>query len=307
MTPAEYTAQMSKLFTGKLDWFEALNTPYIKRRIEEMPPIIRQALDSQEVVMPSRLTEFSEKTGFGISASDGFFTAGTYVMVLDQQRRIGKKAGKTGKELEDWARNETERIVDRLAQPTRRGSRSAYENILQDGAWKTLFNFGSESRKNLGLIMHAAVKGDVKTKAGTAFYVLIANALFAEILRTGWRDLLNDEESEDDWDLTVIALNAVLDPLYGVPIFGAMAQDAVKSAAGQRTMSGTVLDTGQNAIPAIKRIAELDYNAEEFDNVVTDMNRVLGGAAMLDQRAASLRSIGNILEQAAKLANNLID
>jgi DNA (cytosine-5)-methyltransferase 1 len=305
MSPGAYISRFSKLISGELDWFEALNTPYIQRRISEMPPIIRQALESKQNRMPRKLHEISEKIGFGISGADGFFTAGTYVMVLDHQREKGAKKGKSGADLDAWARNETERIMDKIAQPIRRGARSTFENEEGRGAMKTLWNFASEARKNGALAMYAFGKGNAQQKIGVGIYLLLLNGLLVEVMRTGMRDLLDPDEDEDDWDWGAIITNAVLDPLYGVPIFGSLMQDFIKSLFGYRTFSGTVLDSGESAVPAIKRFLEMDYSDASMAKIISDVNKLLSGIALMSQTAASAKSIGNILEQVAELFENL--
>jgi hypothetical protein len=304
MSPGVYLGQLRKLVTGQLNFPQALRTAYIQRRIAEMPPIIRQAIETGKGDFPNRLRELAEKIGYGISASDGFFTAATYVMTLDHQMSLGRKRGLDGPELERWARNETERIVDRLAQPTRKGARSVWENNAT-GAHRTLASFISEARKNTALLHFAFTKGGKEGMARTGGYLLFA-AIFSELLRTGWRDLRDDEEGEDDWNLSAMIANAALDWTYGIPIFGGVIQDFVKAAVGEKTFSGTILESGNNAIPAARRLLSWDYSMDDIETTVSDLNKVLGAIGAAYQPASDAKVIGNVMEDAAKIIDNIL-
>ena len=304
MSIPSFAKRFAMLHAGRLDWFEALNTPYIRRRIEEMPPIIRQAIESNAGSMPNRLDQIAEMIGSAISISDGFFTAATYVMVLDERREAGASLGMTGERLESWARNETERIVDRLAQPVRKGARSTFENNA-NGAWRTLWNFASDARNKAQIAAYAIGKGNAEQRVGAAFYLFIGSSMFSVILKEWWRDVRSDDE-DDDWDPGRMALEMVIDPLYGVPIFGAMAQDVVRAGFGEKTWDGTILDSGKNAIPSVKRLTRWDYDDDEIDRIVSDVNKIIGGFSIFSKNAANAKSITNIIEDGTKVIDNLI-
>lgn len=305
MGPRTYWKQFAKLWFSPTDWAEALRTPYIQRRIDEMPPVIRQAIESNRKIGPSRLADINDKLGYGISATDGFFTAGTYAMVYDWKKQEAARLGVPAESVEAFARNETERIMDRLAQPTRKGARSIYENNMS-AEGRVFFNFISEARKNMALLSYAAQR-DRSKLAGTAQFVILSAAI-STLLRAGWQDLRDDDEDNDAmiWHPGKLALELVLDPLYGIPVVGGMLQDAIKAGFGFKTFGGTILESGQSAIPAARRLIAWDYDADEIDRIAGDVNAILGALGYFSRRAAALTSITNVVEDALKVYDNLI-
>jgi hypothetical protein len=304
MGVATYWKQFGKLWFTPTNWADALRTPYIQRRIDEMPPVVRQVLESNRKLAPSRLSDINDKLGYGISASDGFFTAASYAMVYDWKQEQGRKMEMDGDFLETWARNETERIMDRIAQPTRKGARSIFENTLGPEG-RAFFNFFSDSRKNVALASYAAQK-DRSKLAGVAQFVFL-NAAISSVIRAAWADLRDDDEEMDElyWNPGKIALEIAIDPLYGIPVVGGMLQDAIKSAFGFKVFGGSIFESGQSAIPATRRLLALDYDADEIDRIAADVNAILGAFGYFSREAAALTSITNVIEDALKVYDNL--
>ena len=304
MGPRRYAVQLSKLMFRPSNWIEAFKSDYIQRRIDEMPAIVRQVLDSQKRLGPSRLADINEKLGYGISTTDGFFTAATYAMLYDLKKQEALKLGIPADQIEAFARNEAERITERLAQPTRKGTKSIYENNL-GAEGRALFNFISEPRKNAALISYAFAKDPSKI-AGTAMFVIL-NAMIASVIRAAWQDFRDDDEEEDVtiYNPYKLALEIAIDPIYGIPVVGGMIQDLIKASFGFKTFGGTLLEGGENAIPAARRMIALDYDPEEIDRAVSDTNAILGLLGIFDRRFASLTSITNVVEDVAKVYDNL--
>jgi hypothetical protein len=308
MPAGQYLRQLSKLLTGRLNWFKALDTPYIRRRIEQMPPVVRQALAAGRG-MPNRLNQISEGIGYGITGSDGLFTAGTYVMVLDHQRTIGARMGMTGTDLDTWARNETERIVDRVAQPTRQGTRSIIE-IRGTVEQRVLWTFASESRKNLGLMIAGFSNRSNRQKAiGTAIYTILFGAVLTSLFRSAWRDSRDDEDDdlfdEKNWSPANMAWAVSTDWMGGVPFAGDITRDALLVLGGQRTFDGTVLDSPKKGARGAKNLLTWDYDRDEWDRVLADLQAVIAGAGTVDKNAASIAGIANAVVDAAKVVKNL--
>lgn len=148
MPTGSYVKRLGMLLSGNLDWSAAFNSPYIQRRIKELPPIARQAMDGLKSDKPTTRKAIMQYMGTLIGGADGLFTAGTYAMVYDYHLTLAKEMGMTGAEAEAHARNTAERATDRLAQPTRAGAKSLYENISMGHPLARLaFSFASESRK----------------------------------------------------------------------------------------------------------------------------------------------------------------
>ena len=227
-------------------------------------------------------------------------------MVYDWKQEQGREMGMTGDLLETWARNETERIVDRIAQPTRKGARSIFENTLGPEG-RAFFNFFSEARKNVALVSYAAQK-DPSKLAGVAQFVFL-NAAISSVIRAAWADLRDDDEEMDElyWNPGKIALEIAIDPLYGIPVVGGMLQDAIKSAFGFKVFGGSIFESGQSAIPATRRALTLDYDADEIDRIASDLNAILGAFGYFSRDAAALTGITNVIEDALKVYDNLVD
>ena len=306
MGVATYWKQFGKLWFSPTNWVEALRTPYIQRRIDEMPPVVRQVLESNRKLAPSRLSDMNDKLGYGISASDGFFTAASYAMVYDWKQGQGREMGMDGDLLETWSRNETERIMDRIAQPTRKGARSIFENTLGPEG-RAFFNFFSEARKNVALASYATQK-DPSKLAGVAQFVFL-NAAMSSVIRAAWADLRDDDEEADEiyWNPGKIVLEIAIDPLYGIPVVGGMLQDAIKAAFGFKVFGGSIFESGQNAIPATRRVLTNDYDGVEIDRRAADFNAILAAFGYFSRDAAALTSITNVVEDALKVYDNLVD
>jgi hypothetical protein len=308
MPAGQYLRQLSKLFTGRLNWLEALDTPYIRRRIEQMPPVVRQALEAGQG-MPNRLNQIAEGIGYGITGSDGLFTAGTYVMVLDHQRTIGARMGMTGADLDTWARNETERIVDRVAQPTRQGARSIIE-IRGTVEQRVLWTFASESRKNLGLMIAGFSNRSNRQRAiGTAIYTILFGAVLTSLFRSAWRDSRDDDDDdlfdEKNWSPANMAWSVATDWMGGVPFAGDIARDALLVLGGQKTWDGTILDAPKKGAIGVKNLYLWDYDRDEWDRVLADIQAIIAGAGTANKNAASIAGIANAVVDAAKVVKNL--
>lgn len=298
-----YLRRFFKLMSGQMGWGEALNSPYIQRRIAQMPPQVQVAMAGLRANKPSQIREAARRVGWLLSGIDGLATAGTYAMVYDYQLELMKKAGVTGAQAEAAAREEAERTVDEIAQPTRAGARSAFElsqtSPLQTVAWA----FGSEPRKNLALLAYLQrAKRPLNEKGRALLYVLIFNGVFAALMRTMLRDLRDDEDDEifdwdDTWNPKRLLMMVLTEPLYGVPVLGEMTEEAIFRAAREYRPEGSLYSVADPAF-SLSRVPQHFSNLLEGEvdgrMLVKDINNILRGFGYAFPTAAGAAALSNL-------------
>jgi putative endonuclease len=196
------------------------------------------------------------KLGNLIGVSDAMFTAGTYAIVYDWQLEQAKEAGDA--KAEETAHANTERIVDRLAQPTRTGTRSLIELTATSPAFRIMWAFASDSRKNVGLLAYAYAKKPARAKLGVTAFLLF-NAAIAAVLRTALRDALSGDDDDEvfdpkQWDAKRIALAVATEPMNGIPYLGPLAQGMIFDAAGLWSPQGGLLSAATRVPDAVGNI-----------------------------------------------------
>lgn len=302
MPTGAYLARFGKLMAGKLSWKAALDSDYIQRRIKDMPPAVALAMQGLRSEKPNIVREAARRLGQLISGFDGLFTAGTYAIVYDYQLAQANRNGLSGAFAEQFAREETERIVDEIAQPTRAGARSIYELNATNPVARAVWAFSSEARKNLGLTLYAGSKGGAGDFGKALFYVLVLNGLVATVVRSAFRDLRDDDDEEvfdeKNWGWKRMAATLISDPLYGFPVIGEALQSAIFNAFGVYTPSGPLFDFAP-AVPAAKRMVgqypfDLMDGELDFRDVVRDVNRILSTAGLFNSTIAGAASISNL-------------
>jgi hypothetical protein len=298
-----YLRRFFKLMSGQMGWGEALNSPYIQRRIAQMPPQVQVAMAGLRANKPSQIREAARRVGWLLSGNDGLSTAGTYAMVYDYQLEQMKKAGMTGAEAEAAAREEAERTVDEIAQPTRAGARSAFElsqtSPLQTVAWA----FGSEPRKNLAMLAYLQrAKRPLNEKGRALLYVLVFNGVFAALMRTMLRDLRDDDDDEifdwdDTWNPKRLLMMVLTEPLYGVPVLGEMTEEAIFRAAREYQPEGSLYSVADPAF-SLSRVPQHFSNLLEGEvdgrMVVKDINSILRGFGYAYPTAAGAAALSNL-------------
>jgi hypothetical protein len=309
-----YLRRFSKLMTGQMGWGEALNSPYIQRRIAQMPPQVQVAMAGLRANKPSQIREAARRVGWLLSGNDGLSTAGTYAMVYDYQLEQMKKAGMTGAQAEAAAREEAERTTDEIAQPTRAGARSSFElsqtSPLQTVAWA----FASEPRKNVALLAYLQrAKRPLTEKGRATLYVFIINGLFAAIVRTMLRDLRDDEDDEifdwdDTWSPKRLAMMVMTEPLYGVPVLGEMAEEAIFRAFREYRPEGSLYSVADPAF-SLSRVPEHFSNLLEGEvdgrRLVKDINNILRGFGYAYPTAAGAAALSNLGKEVYEMADNI--
>jgi hypothetical protein len=308
MPVRDYIVRLSKLLTGNLGWGEALNSPYIQRRLALMPASVQVAMEGLRAGKPNMIKHAAQRVGQLLSGTDALFTAGTYAMVFDYQLTKATRAGVDPVTAAEIARNEAERIVDEIAQPTRQGTRSLFEATATNPLGRVAWAFASEARKNMALVAYTGGKRPSGDLARALLYVIVFNGVLSALIRTAWRDLRDDEEGEDEWGMRRILLSVASEPLYGFPGFGEIAQDAIFAAAGEWKPSGSILDAPVKAPPAIVRAPENFGMVLEgdFEQPLRDLETILMAGGLFNDTVAGLASFSHVLRDAESLIRNFI-
>lgn len=309
MPMGSYLKRLGLLLTGNLGWGKALASPYIQRRVQQMPPLVRAAMEGLKAQKPGLLRHAVQKLGLLIPGADGLFTAGTFAMVYDYQLSQAKRMGLSGAEAEAHALTAAERITDRVAQPTRPGARSLYENTATNPIVRVVWAFASESRKQMGLLLYSLAKRPAVEKLRAFNYVLIYGTLLASMIRAAMRDV--QDEGEDDevfdernWSVKRLALSMATDPLHGVPVFGGMAQNYIFKGAGEYRASGTLLSNGERAVKPLMRLDELVTGELEAREAIRDVELILSGLGLFNSDLAAAASLAHLADDLFGMAQN---
>ncbi|GAT33299.1 hypothetical protein TSACC_21712 [Terrimicrobium sacchariphilum] len=308
MPTGSYLSRLGKLFTGQLGWGTAFQSDYIQRRLQEMPPVVRQAVEGIRAEKPNRLRYAVSKLGQLIGGTDALMTAGTYAIVHDYQLKRAHESGLTGADAERAAREAAERSVDRLAQPTRAGARSLFENTATNPAVRLAWAFASDARKNFGLMAYALANRPAAEAARVITAVWIANSVMAALIRSAWADARNDDDEEifdaKNWSPKTLALKAATDPLAGIPFLGDKAQGMVLRAFGVWTPDGDILSSIDRAAVSVNRID--DYLSGDFEakDVFRDVDTILSGMGLLNSNIAAAASLAHLSSDLFNVTKN---
>jgi hypothetical protein len=301
-----YASRLSKLLTGRLSWADALNSPYIQRRLAQMPPSVQIAMEGLRAGKPNAVKHAVQRIGRLLAGTDALFTAGTFAIVYDYQLAKSLKAGVDPVTAAEVARNEAERIVDEIAQPTRQGTRSLFESTTTNPLGRVAWAFASEARKNMALVAYTGAKRPVGELSRALLYVIVFNGVLSSLIRTAWKDLRDDDEDEDEWSLQRILLSVATEPLYGFPGFGEIAQDAIFAAAGEYKPSGSILDAPKKIPTAIVRAPENFQMLLEGDleQPLRDLETLLMAGGLFNDNIAAVSSLAHIVRDAEALIRN---
>ena len=304
MPTTAYLSRLGKLMTGNLKWGDSLRSDYIQRRLKQMPPIVRQAMEGLDASKPNAIKHAAQRMGQLLSGADAVFTAGTYAIVYDHRLSLARSNGLSGPEAEQYARNEAERITDRIAQPTRQGARSFFENASTNPLARLSWNFASEARKNIALGAFAVATKDPVRVARAALYVIAINGFMATAIRNAWRDARSEEDDEifDDqhWRWKRFFLLSMTDWLYGVPMIGEELQNAIMSGAGEWTFGGSSLSAIPNSVPAFKRL----FLEGDTDELLRDVESIMTAIGLGNDTAAATTSFLHIARDVNGLLKN---
>lgn len=250
MPVGSFLTRIAKLTTGQLGWGDAIRSEYIQRRMNQMPPVVRDMMAGMASGTPNRAKFLATMAGRSITGADGLFTAGTYAIFYDYHLKLARQAKDATPEA--TAHREAERLTDQVAQPTRTGARSWLEVANQGNpAFRAAWNFSSDPRQKMSLFVYESMRRDISggekaMAAGKSFgLVWIVGGVLATLLRTISRDLRNDDDDEifDEryWNPYRLGLMAAMGPLGGVPFLGGMLEDSTYKATGQFMPRGGML------------------------------------------------------------------
>ena len=294
-----YLSRLGKLVTGNLGWGDAINSKYIQRRIKQMPPTVQIAMEGLKAGKPNELKHQVEKIGQLISGTDALWTAGTYAMVYDYQLGQAKALGYRGQSAEDYAHNIAERITDRLAQPTRMGTRSIYELTATNPGARLAWAFASESRKNLALLAYTKANRPLKRfLAATAGYVVF-NLAMGALIRNAWKDMRDDGDDEDDffdektWNWKRMGVAMLTEPLQGMPLLGDYTEKGINAALGQYHQSSDLINF-ERGIKSFKNIPDILQGERDAEGVLKDIDGMVSLMGLFNQNAAAAASLTHI-------------
>jgi hypothetical protein len=245
MPVGSFLTRLGKLMAGRLAWGDAINSEYIQRRVNQMPPVVRDMMQGLAAGTPNRAKFLAGKLGQTIAGADGLFTAGTYAIFYDYHLKLARQAKDANPEA--TAHREAERLTDQVAQPTRTGARSWLEVANQGNpAFRAAWNFSSDPRQKMALVVYEAMRRDGEgTAVKSAALVWVVGGVLATLMRTIIRDLRNDDDDEifDEryWNPYRIALMAATGPFGAVPFLGGMLEDSTYAATGQFMPRGGML------------------------------------------------------------------
>jgi len=309
MPTASYLKRMGMLASGQLGLKAAWDSPYIQRRLKEMPPVVRQLMEGLNSGSPTRIKYAVQMLGRSISGADALFTAGTYAIVYDYRLTKLMEGGVGLAQAERMAREEAERITDRLAQPMRAGARSMMElRMSGNPAFRMAWNFASEARKNLGVVLYAMARRGGAQAGRTVMAMWVLQSLMANLIRAAWRDARDDEDDdlfdEKNWSAKRLALAVLTEPLAGVPVVGDLVESAVYRGAGEHQFSGGLLELGR-AVSAVKRIPATLAGEQEGAEVLRDMEAILMGMGLFSTNLAAAASLSHIARDLFGVGENV--
>ena len=305
-----YLTRFAKLMTGRLDWSGALSSDFIQRRKVQMPAVVQQALDGLKSSKPSRLKHLVRKLGETIPGADALFTAGTYAIVHDYQKSQAKRLGLAGPQAEEFARNEAERVTERVAQPVRPGARSYYEVSASDPARRILWSFASDARQKFALSVLGHSDRSIGEKARAYAVTWLVGGVVATMVRSAIRDLKDDEDDEvfdeRNWDPGRLALSALTGPLGGEPLLGDIGESSIFAAFGEYMPSGTMLDTGKNFVQAAKKVPDWFTGERDVEGAIKDAEAMLTALGLASDEAAAVTSLSHIVRDLFSVGQNVV-
>jgi hypothetical protein len=253
---------------------------------------------------PSKLKYASRKMGETIAGADALFTSGTYAIIYDYQLKLNN-----GNEA--LAHAEAERLTEQIAQPTRPGTRSLYENLQTNPILKLGWAFASEPRQKLGYLAFSFSKHKTaKDRARAFFLVWGAGGVFASLIRAVMADLRDDEDDEwfdeKNWDPKRLALMSLTGPLGGLPIIGDVAEGALFKLFGEYVPQGNLFSSGEKALQSAKNIDDWFTGDREFMDAVKDVESILSGAGLVSGNAASLATFMHVIRDLLSIIDNAL-
>lgn len=309
MPVGSYLKRIGKLMTGQMGWGTALRSEYIQRRLKQMPPIVRQAMAGLRSGDVSQLKHQVQRIGRLIGGADALFTAGTYAMIYDYNLKVvAPKLGVTGAQAEAYAHQQAEIETDRVAQPTRPGARSFFENTSTHPAMRLAWAFASESRQKLVLWIYAMAKKPWQQKVRATALTWLVGGLFASVIRAAMRDARDDGEDDEvfderNWNPSLLLAQTITSPLRGIPFLGEGLEALIMKAMGEYHPEGNLFSVGGKASSAIMDIPE--WGSQDASKTLKDVEDLLTAVGVFHDGAASATSVMHIVRDIFGVADNL--
>lgn len=310
MPTGAYALRLGKLISGNLGWGSAMKSEFIQRRIAQMPPVVKAAMEGLKAEKPNQLKRAVQAMGQWISGADALFTTGTYVIVHDYQMKQAKEMGLSGADAEAWANSAAERATERLAQPTRAATKSLYENLATSPVHRIAWAFASEGRQKLALAAWA-LGGEgrslgEKTRAVAVTWVV--GGMIATLLRSVIKDARDDDDElwdEKNWGAKRLALSAITGPFGGVPVLGELLESGIYKVAGEYQPEGNLLSGVGNGFKAATRIG--DWGEKKPDEIMKDVEGILSGLAVFNDTISAASSLSHLARDLFGIAQNVAD
>lgn len=312
MPVGSFAMRFGKLMTGQLEWGAAFRSEYIQRRLAQMPVVVQQAMEGLKASKPNWLKYHVQKLGLLISGTDARMTAGTFAIVHDYQLKQARSMGLSGAEADAYAMNAAERVVDRIAQPTRAGTRSYFENTSAGGpAMRVLWSFASESRQKLMLSLWRLGSADrsLGEKARAVAVTWVVGGMVATIIRAAMRDVRDDDDDEwfdeKNWGVKRLALSSLTGPFQGIPFIGDMIEGGVYSMAGEYLPEGNLFSSIPKSLKTATQVSE--WGDKKPDEIIRDIETILSGAALVDPtgNSAATASLSHLVRDLFSIGQNI--
>ena len=311
MPTGSFLVRFGKLMSGQLEWGAAFRSDYIQRRLKQMPVVVQQAMEGLKSSKPNRLKYHVQKLGRLIAGTDALMTAGTFAIVYDYQLKQAKNLGLSGSAAESYAMQAAERSVDRIAQPTRAGTRSLFENLNSSNpATRVMWAFASESRQKLVLGLWRATSKDrtLGEKARALAVTWLVGGMIATLIRSAWRDMRDDDDDEvfdeKNWGLKRLLLSTATGPLGGIPFLGDAMEAGVYKAAGEYLPEGNLFSSIPKSIESLIDLA-INFDDKEADEILRDVESILAGAAFFNDSLSAASSISHLARDLFGVVDNL--
>jgi hypothetical protein len=305
MPTGAYVVRLGKLLSGNLGWGAALDSAYIKRRLDQQPIMVQAAMQGLKAGKPSQIKHQVRKIGSLLNGADALFTAGTYAIVYDYHFKEAMRGGMDSEGAAKYATETAERVVESVAQPTRLGTRSFLEVSSSNPFMRLAWAFASDSRKNVGLMGMSYTKGNLTDKYRATLFVVLLNGLLAGVIRSAWRDLRDDEDDEvfDEkyWSVKRLALSTSTDWLVGFPVIGEEVQRAIMNMSGEYTPDGGLLSSLSEAPAAAMNIIEGDST-----NYLRDIEKLMTAIGLFSDNTAAATSVMHLVRDIYGLGENFL-
>ena len=144
----------------------------------------------------------------------------------------------------------------------------------------------------------------------TLAYVVALNAIGSAILRSIWRDILDDEDEElfDDkyWSPKRIAMAIATEPFYGFPVLGSVVQQAVYKSFGEYKPAESLFSVDR-AVGPIKRLPDHLSGDTDMREVMRDIDMVISSLGIMHPNIAATASITHLAKDLFSLGDSAVD